>query len=346
LREKLLAHAQQGCRLRFVVGIDLGGTSRDVLEELLRWKICDVFVIHNALENVTFHPKVYLFERAESATLFVGSNNLTDGGLYTNYEASVRHDFVLPHDDKPFDEIVTPLCAFLDPVPDGRTIRQLDRDLIDILAERGELINEREARSKRDVHRLHRDSSIPDNPFKAVAVPLPPNVSVRRKKRQPSTVLDTNDKTAKQLRKTGRLVWEKILSPSDALVKKDGTHPVGALRLTQAKFKEPGGKVIDQTTYFRRLFDAFGWEADGSQHVMQEHTFVPMRVFVKGADHGVIIFEISHNPTREAGQGNFTTVLRWGRGFSPVIQKSGLSGATFSLYEISEPGVPFMIEIR
>lgn len=172
LRDKLLAHAQRGCHLRFVVGIDLGGTSRDVLEELLRWKTCDVFVIHNALEHVTFHPKVYLFERAESATLFVGSNNLTDGGFYTNYEASVRHDFVLPQEDKPFGEIVTPLRVFLNPTPDGRTIRQLDRDLIDMLTERGALINEQEARSKREALRLHRESSIPDNPFRAVAVPL------------------------------------------------------------------------------------------------------------------------------------------------------------------------------
>ena len=104
LRDRLLARFQGGCQLRLTIGIDLGGTSRDVLEELLRWD-CEVFIFHNPILRATFHPKIYLFENAARTTLIVGSNNLTDGGFYTNYEAAVRHDFELPADAAEFRRI-------------------------------------------------------------------------------------------------------------------------------------------------------------------------------------------------------------------------------------------------
>ena len=108
LRDRLLARFQAGCQLRLTVGIDLGGTSRDVLEELLRWN-CEVFVFHNPIPRATFHPKIYMFESTTETTLIVGSNNLTDGGFYTNYEAAVRHDFELPADAEEFRRIVEPI---------------------------------------------------------------------------------------------------------------------------------------------------------------------------------------------------------------------------------------------
>ena len=78
LRDDLMAQVAGGCNLRLVVGIDLGGTSLDVLQELLGWQ-CEVFVCHNRLPRSTFHPKMYLFKGLEDASLFIGSNNLTDG---------------------------------------------------------------------------------------------------------------------------------------------------------------------------------------------------------------------------------------------------------------------------
>ena len=97
LRNRLLRTVENGATLRLTVGIDLGGTSREVLEELVRWD-CEVFVYHNPIVRATFHPKIYLFECDSSAVLVIGSNNLTDGGLYTNYEAATRYDFELPAD--------------------------------------------------------------------------------------------------------------------------------------------------------------------------------------------------------------------------------------------------------
>jgi hypothetical protein len=341
LRDKLLVHARQGCQLRFVVGIDLSGTSRDVLKELLRWN-CEVFIFHNPLEHVTFHPKIYMFERESAATLIVGSNNLTDGGFYTNYEAAVRHDFKLPGENETFHAFIEPLQPFLK--PQGGTVQCLTRGLIDLLSARGELPSEQEARIERKNRSKERVANqvLPDYPFKAEKVPLPPQMpSVKGSKENHKAA-----KHAKRIRPAGELVWRKVLSPSDALVKKAGTHPVGSMRLTQAKFKTASGTVIDQTTYFRELFGAFDWERERGKHTSQERTFVPIRVFIKDSDHGVQNFEISHDPTREAGQGNFTTVIRWGREFSPVIQDANLSGATLSLYATPDADAPFMIDIR
>ena len=48
-----------------------------------------VIVLHNRLPY-TFHPNIYLFKSPTAADIVVGSGNLTEGGLFTNYEAALR----------------------------------------------------------------------------------------------------------------------------------------------------------------------------------------------------------------------------------------------------------------
>lgn len=78
-------------RVEIIVGIDLRGTSQEGLQDLLHavGTTGQVIVFHNRLA-LTFHPKVYVFKTDLSADLLVGSGNLTEGGLFTNYEASLR----------------------------------------------------------------------------------------------------------------------------------------------------------------------------------------------------------------------------------------------------------------
>lgn len=73
------------------VGIDSGGTSREGLQDLIAAtsRTGKLFVFHNANRS-TFHPKIYLFRNTDAADVVIGSGNLTEGGLYTSYEASVR----------------------------------------------------------------------------------------------------------------------------------------------------------------------------------------------------------------------------------------------------------------
>ena len=72
---------------------------------------------------------------------------------------------------------------------------------------------------------------------------------------------------------------------------------------------------------------------------------MPMRIIIRGRDYGIRNFEISHKPTGEAGQGNYTTILRWGREFKPVVVRAQLTGAVFSLYETGEESAAFFIDI-
>src|SRR5690606_35956680 len=116
-------------------------------------------------------------------------------------------------------------------------------------------------------------------------------------------------------------------------------------RLTQARFEDSRGRPIDQTTYFRQLFADYNWEPETGRRPDQERTFVPMRIVIRGNDYGVRNFEIGHKPSGEAGQANYTTILRWGREFTPIVQREKLTDAIFSLYEVTNSDVDFLIEI-
>lgn len=295
LREKLLELVEAGTRLCLTVGIDLGGTSKEVLEELLRWN-CQTFIFHNAIARATFHPKIYLFQSAESATLFIGSNNLTDGGFYTNYEAATRYDFVFPADAFEYERIVSPLHSFLE--PNGKTVQPLDIELIQTLVARGELPSEAEARERNRKQRqniIPTTGVIPDNPFKPVAIPFPPLLPRNVRAEEPTATQATQHiedaASTDTLPPPGVLVWMKTLSKSDALQVRAGSHPVGGVRLVQADFENPIGHRIDQTTYFRSLFTDYQWENELRGHKDQEHTFVPMRIFIRGKDFGIRNFD-------------------------------------------------------
>ncbi len=78
----------------------LFGTSREGLTDLLdSTPGGEIFVYRNNGPS-TFHPKIYLFKSATKAEVLVGSGNLTAGGLFTNYEASLAAslDLAIPED--------------------------------------------------------------------------------------------------------------------------------------------------------------------------------------------------------------------------------------------------------
>ena len=343
LRDRLLQHFENGAELKLTVGIDLGGTSKEVLEELLRWE-CNVFVFHNPNPRATFHPKIYLFEKPDSATLFIGSNNLTDGGFYTNYETSSRYDFELPSDDDNYRNILQPLDTLINPHA-GDVSQPLTDALIQTLAQRGALPSEVEARrSNRGRQRTTTGiETIPANPFTPVTITLPPLLP--RNQRQEATPVNNQEPPeiagiASQPVlhiPEGTLVWRKILPASDALQVLPGTHHVGGVRLVQAKFESPLGQRIDQKTYFRQLFSDYNWETETGRNRRydQEHTFVPMRLVILNNDYGVHFFEISHKPSGEAGQANYTTILKWGQLLNPVIQEMNIAGKVLSLYGVN-----------
>lgn len=129
----------RGGQAQFVVGIDQLGSSQEGLLGLLAavGQAGTVFINKTTETYVTFHPKVYLFSADEQALLIVGSGNLTEGGLYTNDEASMVYRLDL-HDSVDvalWQEINAYLDKWCD-IQDGNAVL-LTRRLINELVEAG-----------------------------------------------------------------------------------------------------------------------------------------------------------------------------------------------------------------
>lgn len=72
---------------RLTLGVDMHGTSVEALKLLVASSgpLAELFVFHNPA--ATFHPKTFRLEYADRWEAYVGSGNLTKGGLFENYEA-------------------------------------------------------------------------------------------------------------------------------------------------------------------------------------------------------------------------------------------------------------------
>jgi hypothetical protein len=97
----------------------LYGTSLEGLGDLLAATPNGQIYIYRNNGPYTFHPKVYLFKSAHLADLIVGSGNLTGGGLFTNYEASLaaRLDLGVPADAAFLQAVEATLDAWSQPQP-------------------------------------------------------------------------------------------------------------------------------------------------------------------------------------------------------------------------------------
>lgn len=94
----------QSKSVKISVGVDAGGTSFDGLSGLLAAldDKGEAWVFHNQSPS-TYHPKTYLFSNHENASLIIGSGNLTEGGLFSNYEISLQVELNLnSEEDKKF----------------------------------------------------------------------------------------------------------------------------------------------------------------------------------------------------------------------------------------------------
>jgi HKD family nuclease len=120
IREPLEAFSRSGHVVKISAGVDAGGTSAEGLTDLLQAVDTrgDLFVFKNA-NSSTFHPKIYLFRNDKAAEIVVGSGNLTEGGLYTNYEASflVRLDLAIAADAALLESVLKELDTWSTPVP-------------------------------------------------------------------------------------------------------------------------------------------------------------------------------------------------------------------------------------
>lgn len=128
----------------------------------------------------------------------------------------------------------------------------------------------------------------------------------------------------------GNPIWRKTRLPASDVQRQQG-NPTGGIRLTQARFALPNGERIDQTTYFRQdLFGLLPWRGIRTNPFV-EAAHVPMWVLLKGQDFGVRDMMVSHKPTGEAGQHNYTTILHWGD-LADTVRQLDLRGLTLELF--------------
>lgn len=351
LTESILVAKNRGAQISIIVGLDVKSTSAEALQNINLLEV-NSKLVHNARRGHTFHPKIYLFEATGSkAELFIGSSNLTDGGLYTNYEASSQMTFIFPQDNEEYSEFLASLDNFLN--PQGVTARILNNDLIDILVRRGEVPTEREIQeNQRRTARTQERFDTPVSPFGVELItrpsrlrhPIARPITIRaRRTRQPQSESITTDSSADQPN-YGRVIWQKIKLPASDVQRQAG-NVTGGLRLTQAKWIV-GESVINQTTYFRN--DVFGhleWREWRTSPYYSERVEVDFDVYLLGESYGIHQLTISHKPTGEAGQHNYTTILHWGD-LANTIRQLNLIGKTFKLYSPPEgQSEPFVIEI-
>lgn len=158
---------------KLVLGVDLGGTSKEVLKEVASWSV-PVFIIKNRFPAVTFHPKIYHLKWDKLAIIAVGSNNLTDGGLYKNYEAASVTSFEIPSDIADYKAAVADLKAFFE--PSGDTAKLLTEDYLEKLIALPEIPSEVSASRSRGEARRNKPAGELGDVFGSEQVNFPPKL--------------------------------------------------------------------------------------------------------------------------------------------------------------------------
>jgi len=113
LKTSLEKLKKSGGHIKAFIGIDLDGTSYEALLNL--FSLCDeLYVIHSENMSTTYHSKIYLLENASSAWCAIGSNNLTGGGLWTNFESASIQEYSLPTQKSELDNIYSIIDKYSD----------------------------------------------------------------------------------------------------------------------------------------------------------------------------------------------------------------------------------------
>ncbi|MGD0536816.1 MAG: phospholipase D-like domain-containing protein [Verrucomicrobiota bacterium] len=175
-KHSLIGLSERGALVRLVIGVDMQGTSREVLQELASWTQVEVFVYRHRRPGHTFHPKIALIESPTASDVFVGSNNLTEGGLFRNYEAASHITYSLPADSDAYTQACLGLRRFLEPtLPLGL---RLTPNLYQALAQRTDIPSEAQLQADRRRQRAQSQAGEPaqrpEEIFGTEAIPAPP----------------------------------------------------------------------------------------------------------------------------------------------------------------------------
>ena len=308
-----------GAQIRLIVGIDQGGATRQGLEVALSM-FNSVHVFHDP-SGRTFHPKLYWGRATAEALLFVGSNNLTAGGIRSNYEAALECslDIGIEHDARLHDDVRAYIARLL---ADGEVCKPLSESLlVTLLADPRFAISDEDASRPRTVGAETGPSSEPvfgrsaEKKTARPAATQPPGDTEEQEPAGAGQAVKVSAAAPPQLPLAAPSFvapvvarWYKRLPHSDAQHPlTTASNPTGNLRLNRA------GAAIDWRRYFR--YDLFGdasWSATATAGGTLEAAVIPFYVTVGSNYIGLINLTVSYGAYREAGQNNVPTVLHWG----------------------------------
>ncbi|MBI3329747.1 MAG: hypothetical protein HYZ81_23950 [Nitrospinae bacterium] len=275
LAPALQAFMDRGGRVEIVAGVDEGITTRQALELLMKYSTA-AYVFSNPV--ATFHPKMYLFEiPRERAVVFVGSSNLTAGGLYTNYEVNLGVEFDLTVEtERELYESVLAAFRNASDVTMGNA-RRLDRAVLSELHHARKVVDETRRTGRRLARGLLPMSAPPL--FPRTPVPPAPRIDLSLAKLIPRVKL-TGDVEADQEAVTAFRPWEMfvmILGVRDTRQKpgysRDVYIPLAARDFDQEFWGWPGkfrpGSDTTVGTYPARRIDMVVRPASGQVQVVE-----------------------------------------------------------------------------
>lgn len=177
--KKSLEHVKQaGGTIRAFIGCDLDGTSYEALLNL--FLICDeLYVIHSENASATYHSKIYLLENKQKAWCAIGSNNLTGGGLWTNFESCAIQQFRLPEERAELQNIYAVVEKYMDP-QFSCSMKILSVTDLDLLLNGKYLFREVEQKMNRLMHKTEHSKGQKKALFGTEKVKIPTLVGIEK----------------------------------------------------------------------------------------------------------------------------------------------------------------------
>jgi hypothetical protein len=309
----LQALRSRGGRSRLLFGIDLEGTSRQGVA-IARRQFTTIHAVHDP-SGRTFHPKLYLATGKDVGYALIGSNNLTAGGLWHNYEAALMATF----DPRQDQQIADGIRGYARRVLSDRPIcKRVTQDVLDRLLAEGFLADETRDQRLRNEDRLDKEVGKrhqKDPLFRASAVqkrgtPAPTRSKVPRRQVPSST---------RRRLATARDTWWKRLEAGDAQHPPTG-HRTGNVALTNVPPDQ------DRKTFFRRVFfGAETWHREIHGGKRSELTHIDVEVSIGRRNLGQHRLTVVYRAYR-AERGRATTILRWGDQLLAELERRELTG--------------------
>lgn len=345
--------------INLIVGIDLEGTSKEALEEILALNI-NSYIFYQR-EQPVFHPKIYLFEGANDFKIILGSSNLTRGGLFTNVESSLLIEFdsadteglallaelkgyyssLFDFSDSNLFKISASIIAdFYSTgiIPDEVTRRNNYHKKVNASTSTSSALPNALAIQNRTTAKV--PASFPSKlrtggsrhvtpPATSPTPPIPATSSIQPVINPPTTRI---------------LVWQKLtLSQSDAQSVPAGTNGTGNLKLSQARFKV-NGVLINHDSYFRtQVFQNLSWARTKPTSATYEETICNFDITILGISYGIQPIKLSYDTIRISNQRNTPSWLHWGNVLMTILVNTNVTGRTLNLYQLSNNS--FSIEI-